>query len=46
MFAVIILLVDIIFALVDPRIRSQYVGKGKRKRGKQLEKEAKKVQAV
>jgi peptide/nickel transport system permease protein len=46
MFAVIILLVDIIFALVDPRIRSQYVGKGKRKRGKQLEKEAKKIQAV
>lgn len=46
MFAVIILIVDVIFALVDPRIRSQYIGKGKRKEGKQLEKETKKVQAV
>ena len=33
MFAVVILLVDVIFALVDPRIRSQYVKKQKRKRG-------------
>ena len=31
MFAVVILLVDVIFALVDPRIRSQYVRKHKRK---------------
>jgi peptide/nickel transport system permease protein len=46
MFAVIILLVDIVFALVDPRIRSQYVGKGKRKGGKQHDKEAKKVAAA
>lgn len=30
MFAVVILIVDIIFALVDPRIRIQYVGKGKK----------------
>jgi len=37
MFAVIILLVDIIFALVDPRIRSQYIGKKKGKDGKQNE---------
>jgi len=46
MFAVIILLVDVVFALVDPRIRSQYAGKSKRKEGKQLGKETKKVQAV
>ncbi len=46
MFAVIILLVDIIFALVDPRIRSQYVGKGKRKGARQHAKEAKKIAAV
>jgi len=31
LFAVVILLVDIVFALVDPRIRSQYVRRGKRK---------------
>lgn len=46
MFAVIILLVDIVFALVDPRIRSQYMGKSKKKGGKQLGKETKKVEAV
>jgi peptide/nickel transport system permease protein len=28
LFALVILLVDILFALVDPRIRSQYAGKG------------------
>jgi len=33
MFAVVILLVDIIFALVDPRIRSQYSRRGKKKGG-------------
>jgi len=33
MFAVIILLVDVIFALVDPRIRSQYIRKGRRRGG-------------
>ena len=43
LFAVIILLVDIVFALVDPRIRSQYVGQGKRKGGKQHDKETKKI---
>ena len=43
MFAIIILLVDVIFALVDPRIRSQYVSKGRKKGGRQLE-EAKKVE--
>lgn len=33
MFAIVILIVDVVFALVDPRIRSQYSsGKGKRKR--------------
>ena len=46
LFAVIILLVDVIFALVDPRIRLQYMGKGKRKGGKQHEKEQEKVQAA
>ena len=46
MFAVIILLVDIVFALVDPRIRSQYVGQGKRKGGKQHDKETKKIAAA
>lgn len=47
MFAVIILLVDVIFALVDPRIRSQYIGKGKKKEVKRLGKEeAKKVETV
>jgi len=46
MFAVIILLVDVIFALVDPRIRSQYTRKNKRKEEKQLGKETKKVAAV
>ena len=35
MFAVIILIVDVVFALVDPRIRLQYMGKGKKKGGKQ-----------
>jgi peptide/nickel transport system permease protein len=46
MFAVIILIVDVIFALVDPRIRSQYIGKGKRKGAKQHANEAKEVAAV
>lgn len=46
MFAVIILIVDVIFALVDPRIRLQYTGKGKRKGGKRHETETQKVQAV
>lgn len=46
MFAVIILIVDVIFALVDPRIRMQYTGKGKRRRKKQVEKPAQKVEAV
>jgi peptide/nickel transport system permease protein len=31
LFAIIILIVDVIFALVDPRIRSQYIRRGKRK---------------
>ncbi|NLP38069.1 MAG: ABC transporter permease [Firmicutes bacterium] len=46
LFAVIILIVDVIFALVDPRIRLQYTGKGTRRRRKQLEKTTKKVEAV
>ena len=32
MFAIIILLVDIVFALVDPRIRSQYTSRSRKKR--------------
>ena len=34
LFAVIILIVDVVFALVDPRIRSQYARKIKKKGGK------------
>ena len=34
LFAVIILIVDVVFALVDPRIRSQYTRKSKKKGGK------------
>lgn len=37
MFAIIILVVDVVFALVDPRIRSQYVRKSGRKGEKLLE---------
>ena len=33
MFAIIILLVDVVFALVDPRIRSQYIRRGKKRGG-------------
>lgn len=43
LFALVILIVDIIFALVDPRIRSQYSGKEKRKAGKRVEKETQAV---
>jgi peptide/nickel transport system permease protein len=46
MFAVIILLVDIVFALVDPRIRSQYSRKGKKKEKKQKETARKGAEAV
>ena len=46
LFAIIILLVDIIFALVDPRIRSQYVRKGKRRERRILEEEKKKIEMV
>jgi peptide/nickel transport system permease protein len=46
MFAVIILIVDVIFALVDPRIRSQYVAKGKRKGAKRHANETQKIAAV
>ncbi|NLA86468.1 MAG: ABC transporter permease, partial [Clostridiales bacterium] len=45
MFAIVILIVDVIFALVDPRIRLQYARKGKKKDEKRLKKEAKKVTA-
>jgi peptide/nickel transport system permease protein len=34
LFAIVILLIDIIFALVDPRIRSQYSRRGKKKESK------------
>lgn len=46
MFAVIILLVDIVFALVDPRIRSQYISKGKRKGAAHHAKEPQKVEVA
>ena len=35
-FCLIMLLVDIIYAFVDPRIRSQYAGKGKKKQKKEV----------
>jgi peptide/nickel transport system permease protein len=46
LFAIVILVVDVIFALVDPRIRSQYGGKEKRKTVKQNEKESQEIPAV
>ncbi len=47
MFSLIILLVDVVFAIVDPRIRSQYGRKNKKKRkvGKQIEEEPQKIEA-
>jgi peptide/nickel transport system permease protein len=44
LFAIIILIVDVIFALVDPRIRSQYIRRGKRKAGNRVGKEAQTVE--
>lgn len=46
LFSLIILLVDVVFAIVDPRIRSQYVSKNKKKRkvGKQIEEGAQKIE--
>ena len=35
-FCLIMLIVDIIYAFVDPRIRSQYAGKGKKKQKKEV----------
>ncbi len=46
LFALVILIVDVIFALVDPRIRSQYSGKGKRKAGKRVEAKTQKVETT
>lgn len=46
LFAVIILIVDVIFALVDPRIRSQYTRRNKREGGKKNEKEEETVKAA
>jgi len=45
MFAIIILVVDVVFAIVDPRIRLQYV---RRRKGKEnlLEKESKEVETA
>jgi len=45
LFAIVILIVDVIFAVVDPRIRSQYSGKGKGKE-KRVGKETKKVKTI
>ena len=39
-FSIVILLVDIIYALIDPRIRSQYSRKRSRRVKKEEEKEA------
>ena len=47
LFTVIILIIDVVFAFVDPRIRSQYVSKGRKKGGRSTyEKEEKKVEAI
>lgn len=46
LFAVIILVVDIVFALVDPRIRSQYMKKRRRKEGNEHEKKQKEVKHI
>jgi peptide/nickel transport system permease protein len=45
MFSIVILLVDVVFAIVDPRIRSQYSSKNKTKRkvAKQIEEEPQKI---
>ena len=46
MFSLVILLVDIVFAIVDPRIRSQYSRSQKKdKAGEQVEEEAQKIEA-
>lgn len=44
LFAIVILIVDVIFALVDPRIRSQYSGKRKRKVDKRVEEKSQTVE--
>ena len=49
LFAIIILIVDVVFALVDPRIRSQYTRRKKNKGGKsdgETDKEAKEANAI
>ena len=46
LFAIVILLVDVIFALVDPRIRSQYSKKGKGRGSKELEEETQTVETL
>jgi len=47
MFSLVILIVDIVFAIVDPRIRSQYGRKSEksRKGGKQIEEDPQKIEA-
>ena len=44
MFAIIILIVDVVFALVDPRIRSQYTRRKKSKGGKSDDENSKKAE--
>ena len=46
MFSLVILIVDVIFAIVDPRIRSQYGHKSQKKRGvgEQLEEEPQEIE--
>ncbi len=48
LFAIVILLVDVIFALVDPRIRSQYKSKRKHKKkaGDVIEEETQKIETA
>ena len=43
LFAIIILIVDVVFAMVDPRIRSQYTRRKKNKGGKSDDETGKKA---
>jgi peptide/nickel transport system permease protein len=46
LFAIVILIVDIIFAFVDPRIRSQYMGKSRKRKGDRQIEEIEEEEAV
>ncbi|MDR2487565.1 MAG: ABC transporter permease [Clostridiales Family XIII bacterium] len=46
LFAFVILVIDVLFALIDPRIRAQYGGKGRRKKGGGADAKAQKIQTA